>query len=58
MSDRNPYDYRKPPQVRMSLNLPSDVIAWVRAEAKRYGMPISAVVRRAIEDDRLTGRKP
>lgn len=47
--------YRRPHQVRMSVSLPSELAAWVRAEAKRYGVPVSAVIRRAVEEFPASG---
>jgi hypothetical protein len=56
MSERvNPYD-RRVKLERMSVSLPPGLVVWVRAEAKRYNVPMSWVVARAIEVYRDQGK--
>ena len=48
MSDR--YPNPNPRVVRLSVSLDAALLAWVRAQAKEHGVPMSWVVAKAIKD--------
>jgi hypothetical protein len=45
-----------PAHVRMTVSLPADLVAWVRAVAAEANVPVSQVVAFAIEEDMKSHR--